>query len=152
MVKITLIGWLIGMMNFQVRTCGACAPDMSSMFSDFSSGADMKYGKKQFTVDENMRDTYKQFHPLSSGNEPPVFSNSAGDMKRLMPLCILINSRKMQQQVLNDYAGLYIAMSTYTWCTVLNRIRDFLPSPAAAILLPLQQQLLVEPKIRSIVI
>ncbi|KAL2521856.1 Uncharacterized protein Fot_25779 [Forsythia ovata] len=47
--------------------------------------ADMKYRKKQFTVDENRRDTYKQFHPLSSGNEPPVFSNSAGDMKRLMP-------------------------------------------------------------------
>ncbi|CAI9755799.1 unnamed protein product [Fraxinus pennsylvanica] len=48
--------------------------------------ADMKYGKKHFTVDENRRDTYRQFHPQSSGNELSVFSNSVGDMKQLMPV------------------------------------------------------------------
>ncbi|CAA3007802.1 bromodomain-containing 9-like [Olea europaea subsp. europaea] len=48
--------------------------------------ADMKYGKKHFTVDENRRDTYRQFHPQFSGNEPSVFSNSVGDMKQLMPV------------------------------------------------------------------
>ncbi|KAI3459951.1 hypothetical protein Pfo_016614 [Paulownia fortunei] len=48
--------------------------------------ADMKYGKKQFTVDENRRDTYRQFHPPSSGNNSPVLSNSIGNMKRLVPV------------------------------------------------------------------
>ncbi|GFQ06919.1 guanine nucleotide-binding protein subunit beta-like protein [Phtheirospermum japonicum] len=43
--------------------------------------ADMKYGKKQFTVDETRRDTYRQFHPLSTANNS---SNSIGDMKRLV--------------------------------------------------------------------
>ncbi|GFP82765.1 bromodomain and phd finger-containing protein 3 [Phtheirospermum japonicum] len=45
--------------------------------------ADMKYGKKQFTVDETRRDTYRQFHPLSTANNS---SNSIGDMKRLVPV------------------------------------------------------------------
>ncbi|XP_042016749.1 cat eye syndrome critical region protein 2 homolog [Salvia splendens] len=46
--------------------------------------ADMKYGKKQFTIDENRRDTYREFHPLSPTNNPSAFSNSGGDMKQLM--------------------------------------------------------------------
>ncbi|KAL3619808.1 hypothetical protein CASFOL_034720 [Castilleja foliolosa] len=48
--------------------------------------ADMKYGKKHFTVDENRRDTYRQFHSPSSGNNPLVLSNSVGNMKRLVPV------------------------------------------------------------------
>lgn len=46
--------------------------------------ADMKYSKKQFTVDENRRDTYRQFHPQSSANNSSVLTNSMGDMKRLV--------------------------------------------------------------------
>ncbi|KAG6402408.1 hypothetical protein SASPL_134601 [Salvia splendens] len=46
--------------------------------------ADMKYGKKQFTIDENRRDTYREFHPLSPANNPSAFANSGGDMKQLM--------------------------------------------------------------------
>ncbi|KAL1540602.1 cat eye syndrome critical region protein 2 [Salvia divinorum] len=46
--------------------------------------ADMKYGKKQFTIDENRRDTYRQFHPQSPTNNPSAFGNSGGDMKQLM--------------------------------------------------------------------
>ncbi|XP_047955608.1 uncharacterized protein LOC125201506 [Salvia hispanica] len=46
--------------------------------------ADMKYGKKQFTIDENRRDTYREFHPLSPTNNPSAFANSGGDMKQLM--------------------------------------------------------------------
>ncbi|KAK6138823.1 hypothetical protein DH2020_027435 [Rehmannia glutinosa] len=48
--------------------------------------ADMKYGKKQFTVDENRRDTYRQFHPPSSANNSSVLSSSIGDMKQLVPV------------------------------------------------------------------
>lgn len=32
----------------------------------------LRYGKKQFVVDETRRDTYKQ--PVASGNEPPVLA------------------------------------------------------------------------------
>ncbi|XP_057794687.1 uncharacterized protein LOC131010982 [Salvia miltiorrhiza] len=46
--------------------------------------ADMKYGKKQFTVDENRRDTYRQFNPLSPTNNSSAFTNSMGDTKRLV--------------------------------------------------------------------
>ncbi|XP_042066183.1 uncharacterized protein LOC121809546 [Salvia splendens] len=48
--------------------------------------ADMKYGKKQFTVDENKRDTYRQFDPLSLGDNSPILFHSNGNMKRLVPV------------------------------------------------------------------
>ncbi|GER43939.1 DNA-binding bromodomain-containing protein [Striga asiatica] len=48
--------------------------------------ADMKYGKKQFTVDENKRDTYRQSHLLSSGHNSLVLLNSSGNVKRLVPV------------------------------------------------------------------
>ncbi|KAL1561493.1 hypothetical protein AAHA92_04187 [Salvia divinorum] len=48
--------------------------------------ADMKYGKKQFTVDENKRDTYRQFDPLSLGDNSPILYHSNGNMKRLVPV------------------------------------------------------------------
>ncbi|KAK4390050.1 Bromodomain and PHD finger-containing protein 3 [Sesamum angolense] len=48
--------------------------------------ADMKYGKKQFTVDENRRDTYRQHHPPSSANNSSGSSNSIEDMKLLVPI------------------------------------------------------------------
>ncbi|XP_051118221.1 uncharacterized protein LOC127242643 [Andrographis paniculata] len=46
--------------------------------------ADMKHTKRQFTVDENRRDTYKQ--SLSLSNNLPVFYNSLGSIKRLAPV------------------------------------------------------------------
>ncbi|KAG6438212.1 hypothetical protein SASPL_103149 [Salvia splendens] len=45
--------------------------------------ADMKSSKKQIVVDENRRDTYRQFGPLSSNNNSSAFTNSAGDMNQL---------------------------------------------------------------------
>ncbi|KAK6160832.1 hypothetical protein DH2020_004213 [Rehmannia glutinosa] len=56
MVKTTRNGWQTGMMNFR------------------------------FTVDENRRDTYRQFHPPSSANNSSVLSSSIGDMKQLVPV------------------------------------------------------------------
>ncbi|KAL0432787.1 UNVERIFIED_CONTAM: Bromodomain and PHD finger-containing protein 3 [Sesamum latifolium] len=46
--------------------------------------ADMKYGKKQFTVDENKRDTYRD--SLSLCNNSHIYPNSIGNMKRLVPV------------------------------------------------------------------
>ncbi|KAM7513987.1 hypothetical protein LguiA_003570 [Lonicera macranthoides] len=47
--------------------------------------ADMKYGNKQFSLDETRRDTYKEFNPSSStGSEPFALYNLGGDMKQLM--------------------------------------------------------------------
>ncbi|XP_057776181.1 SWR1 complex bromodomain subunit bdf1-like [Salvia miltiorrhiza] len=48
--------------------------------------ADMKYGKKQFTVDENKRDTYRQFDSMSLGDNSPILYHSNGNMKRLVPV------------------------------------------------------------------
>ncbi|KAL8523698.1 hypothetical protein ACS0TY_013603 [Phlomoides rotata] len=45
--------------------------------------ADMKNGKKQITVDETRRDTYRQFH---SANNSPFSTNSIGDAKLLIPV------------------------------------------------------------------
>lgn len=50
--------------------------------------ADMKYGKKHFTVDENRRDTYKQFHPSASSNGQSCLSNAPVDMRRFIPVCV----------------------------------------------------------------
>lgn len=53
----------------------------------------MKYGKKQFTVDEHRRDTYRQqFHSQSSANNSSVHTNSMGDMRQLMMVCVMHNS------------------------------------------------------------
>jgi bromodomain-containing protein 7/9 len=46
--------------------------------------ADMKYGNKQFLLDETRRDTYKEFHPTAAGYEPFALYNVGGDMKQLM--------------------------------------------------------------------
>ncbi|GER37375.1 DNA-binding bromodomain-containing protein [Striga asiatica] len=48
--------------------------------------ADMKYGKKQFTVDENRRETYGQFNPLSSAKNSSAYCNPIGDVKQLIPV------------------------------------------------------------------
>ncbi|KAF3973805.1 hypothetical protein ACB098_01G077700 [Castanea mollissima] len=42
----------------------------------------LKYGKKQFVVDENRRDTYQ--HSLDSGHGPSVLGTLEGELKQLM--------------------------------------------------------------------
>ncbi|KAL2538097.1 DNA-binding bromodomain-containing protein [Forsythia ovata] len=86
--------------------------------------ADMKYGKKQFTVDENRRDTYKQFHPLSSGNEPSVFSNSAGDMKRLMPVGLHFEPLAYARSLARFAANL----GPVAWKVASKKIESVLPA------------------------
>lgn len=50
----------------------------------------MKYGKKHFSmIDENRRDTFKQFHPSASGSGLSHLSNAPGDMRRFIPVCFI---------------------------------------------------------------
>lgn len=48
----------------------------------------MKYGKKQFPVDENRRDTYG--HTLAAGHVQTILDALEGEWKELMPVCITI--------------------------------------------------------------
>ncbi|XP_043713746.1 uncharacterized protein LOC122662232 isoform X2 [Telopea speciosissima] len=52
--------------------------------NDEFPGMSVKYGKKQFVLDENRRNTYKQFHPLAVGCKPSVFTAFDGEPKQLM--------------------------------------------------------------------
>lgn len=42
----------------------------------------LRYGKKQFTVDETRRDTYR--NPVPVGNEPPVLTAFEDNFKQLL--------------------------------------------------------------------
>lgn len=42
----------------------------------------LRYGKKQFTVDETRRDTYR--NPVPVGNEPPVVTAFEDNFKQLL--------------------------------------------------------------------
>ncbi|KAA8537403.1 hypothetical protein F0562_026910 [Nyssa sinensis] len=46
--------------------------------------AEAKYGRKQYSLDENRRATYEQFHPLTFGHEPSVLTTFNGQMKQLL--------------------------------------------------------------------
>ncbi|KAI3465449.1 hypothetical protein Pfo_022112 [Paulownia fortunei] len=85
--------------------------------------ADMKYGKKQFTVDENRRDTYREFHPLSSANNSHVLSNSIGDIKRLVPVGLqepLAYARSLARYAAN--------LGPVAWKVVSKKIEPALPA------------------------
>ncbi|KAL1535168.1 hypothetical protein AAHA92_31253 [Salvia divinorum] len=68
------------------ETYSEYSTDWNNEFPASILRADMKYGKKQFTVDENKRETYRQFDPLSLGDNSPVLHHSNGNMKRLVPV------------------------------------------------------------------
>ncbi|XP_057503437.1 uncharacterized protein LOC130786977 isoform X1 [Actinidia eriantha] len=46
--------------------------------------AEAKHAKKQFSLDENRRATYKQFHSSAFGHDPSVLTILNGDMKQLI--------------------------------------------------------------------
>ncbi|KAL0440487.1 UNVERIFIED_CONTAM: hypothetical protein Slati_2531700 [Sesamum latifolium] len=84
--------------------------------------ADMKYGKKQFTVDENRRDTYRQYHPPSSANNSSGSSNSIEDMKLLVPVGLhepLAYARSLARYAAN--------LGPVAWKVASKRIEYVLP-------------------------
>lgn len=48
-----------------------------------------KCGKKQFAVDENRRNTYRQL--LACGDGQMILDALEGEWKELMPVCITVN-------------------------------------------------------------
>ena len=50
----------------------------------------LKHVKKQFPLDENRRNTYKQFHASAGGREPSVLSTFDAERKQLMAVCITL--------------------------------------------------------------
>lgn len=56
-------------------------------FSERIRKADMKYGNKNLIIDENRRDTYKQFHPSTYAYESSLLSNFGGERKQLLAVC-----------------------------------------------------------------
>ncbi|CAA0842012.1 DNA-binding bromodomain-containing protein [Striga hermonthica] len=85
--------------------------------------ADMKYGKKHFTVDENKRDTYRRSLLLSSGHNPLVLANSSGNMKRLVPVGLheaLAYSRSLARYAAN--------LGPVAWKIASRKIEAVLPA------------------------
>ncbi|XP_012838972.1 PREDICTED: uncharacterized protein LOC105959417 [Erythranthe guttata] len=82
--------------------------------------ADMKHGKKNFTVDENKRDTYRQ---SDNNNNSPVYVNAIGNMKRLMPLGLqetLAYARSLSRYAAN--------LGPVAWKMASSRIEAVLPA------------------------
>lgn len=69
----------------------------------------VKYGKKQFAIDENKRDTYKDF--LDSGHGPSVMATLEGDWKQLMAVCTPVF--RLSRSVL--FFFFFFFLSLY-WC------------------------------------
>ncbi|CAL5332019.1 unnamed protein product [Camellia sinensis] len=73
--------------SHQSRNNDTYVDSLSEWNSEFPASvlkAEAKYGKKQFSLDENRRGTYQQFHPSAFGDEPSVLTIFNGDMKQLM--------------------------------------------------------------------
>lgn len=89
----------------------------------------MKYGKKHFSIDENRRDTYQQFHPSATCSEPSLLSNIDGDMKRLMAVCteslpcFLFFSWLSMRREYRAVFKLFISISVKTYILGLNLMR-----------------------------
>lgn len=61
-----------------------CSEGKNEFSVSFLKGASVKNGKKQFTLDENRRDTYNQcLLPSGSGYESPVLNALDGEVKQL---------------------------------------------------------------------
>ncbi|KAM3341537.1 bromodomain-containing protein 9 [Capsicum galapagoense] len=86
--------------------------------------ADMKYGKKHFSIDENRRDTYQQFHPSASYSEPSLLWNADGDMKRLMAVGVHSEQHAYARSLARFAANLGPAV----WKLASKKLENILPA------------------------
>ncbi|XP_016506279.2 uncharacterized protein LOC107824075 [Nicotiana tabacum] len=86
--------------------------------------ADMKYGKKHFSIDENRRDTYQQFHPSATCSEPSLLSNIDGDMKRLMAVGIHFEQHAYARSLARFAANL----GPVVWKVASKKLDHILPA------------------------
>ncbi|XP_059278815.1 uncharacterized protein LOC132032999 [Lycium ferocissimum] len=86
--------------------------------------ADMKYGKKHFSIDENRRDTYQQFHPSASCSEPSPLWNTDGDMKRLMAVGVHAEQHAYARSLARFAANL----GPVVWKVASKKLENILPA------------------------
>ncbi|CAI9117110.1 OLC1v1018447C1 [Oldenlandia corymbosa var. corymbosa] len=102
--------------------------DWNSEFPANILRADMKYGKKHFTmIDETRRDTYKQSHPLPSSSNQSYFSNSFGDMKRLMSVGLHMDPHAYARSLARYAANL----GPVAWNVASRKLKSVLPDGLA---------------------
>ncbi|KAL3334361.1 hypothetical protein AABB24_030877 [Solanum stoloniferum] len=85
--------------------------------------ADLKYGKKHFSVDENRRDTYQLFHPSASCSEPSLLWN-ADDLKRLMAVGVHIEQHAYARSLARFAADL----GPVVWKVASKKLETVLPA------------------------
>ncbi|XP_071923493.1 uncharacterized protein [Coffea arabica] len=102
--------------------------DWNSEFPASILRADMKYGKKHFSaVDENRRDTYKQFHPSTSSSNESYLWNSFGDMKRLLPVGLHLEPQAYARSLARYAANL----GPVAWNVASRKLKTALPDGLA---------------------
>ncbi|XP_008237978.1 PREDICTED: bromodomain-containing protein 9-like isoform X2 [Prunus mume] len=80
-----------------------------------------KYGMKQFTVDENRRDTYAQ--ALASGNEPSMFTGLEGEWKQLVAVGV-----HFEHGYARSLARFAANLGPVAWKVASKKIGSVLPS------------------------
>ncbi|KAL6982600.1 hypothetical protein U1Q18_015988 [Sarracenia purpurea var. burkii] len=85
--------------------------------------AEAKNGKKQFSLDENRRATYKQFRRLAFGHEPSVLTTFNGDLKQLMG--VGLHSEHGYARSLARFAS---NLGPIAWKIASKKIKSVLPT------------------------
>ncbi|KAL3514873.1 hypothetical protein ACH5RR_027590 [Cinchona calisaya] len=102
--------------------------DWNSEFPASILRADMKYGKKHFSVvDENRRDTYKQFHSSTSSSDQSYSWNAFGDMKRLMAVGLQLEPHAYARSLARYAANL----GPVAWNVASRKLKSALPDGLA---------------------
>ncbi|XP_060199964.1 uncharacterized protein LOC132628220 [Lycium barbarum] len=101
-----------------------CSTDWNNEFPAKILRADMKYGKKHFSMDENRRDTYQQFHPSASCSEPSLLWNTDGDMKRLMAVGVFAEQHVYARSLARFAANL----GPVVWKVASKKLETLLPA------------------------
>nr|KYP47790.1 Bromodomain and PHD finger-containing protein 3 [Cajanus cajan] len=81
----------------------------------------LRYGKKQFVVDETRRDTYK--NPMTSGNERPVLTTVEDEFKQLLAVGV-----HMKHSYARSLANFAADLGPVVWKIAASKISSVLPT------------------------
>ncbi|KAJ8534948.1 hypothetical protein K7X08_016676 [Anisodus acutangulus] len=104
-------------------TYSECLVDWNNEFPASILRADMKYGKKHFSVDENRRDTYQLLHPSASCSEPSLSWNT-DDLKRLMAVGVHFEQHAYARSIARFAANL----GPIVWKVASKKLETVLPA------------------------
>ncbi|KAK3006178.1 hypothetical protein RJ639_015714 [Escallonia herrerae] len=127
-------GWglLTVIFGFELEICLHCyilRPFFALLifFEEWSAAhilkADMKYGKKHFSIDETRRDTYKQFHPSAHGHETSGLLNFGGDVKQLTAVGL-----QFEHGYARSLARFATNLGPFVWKIASKKFESFLPA------------------------